>query len=91
MTSLPIDPIEEPVHSTAEIEAVITKLGSEPGAGIVVMPETSMQVYRTTIISLAERYRIPTIYPLRVFVVDGGLISYGINYPEMFREAASCV
>ena len=55
------------------------------------MPETSMQVYRTTIISLAERYRIPTIYPLRVFVVDGGLISYGINYPEMFREAASYV
>ena len=82
VTSLSIKSIEEPVHSTAEIEAVITKLGSEPGAGVVVMPETSMVVYRKTIISLAERYLIPTIC---------GLISYGINYPEMFREAASYV
>ena len=91
VTALSIESIEEPVHNTAEIEAVITMLGSEPGAGIVVMPETSTVVYRKTIISLAERYRIPTIYPLRVFVVDGGLISYGMNYPDMFREAASYV
>jgi putative ABC transport system substrate-binding protein len=55
------------------------------------MPDTSAVVYRETIISLAERYRIPTIYPLRIFVADGGLISYGINYLEMFRGAASYV
>jgi putative tryptophan/tyrosine transport system substrate-binding protein len=91
MTALSLASVEEPVHSTAEIEAVMTKLGSEPGAGIVVMPETSMVVYREMIISLAAHYRIPTIYPLRIFVIDGGLISYGINYPEMFRQAASYV
>ena len=91
MKALSIKSIEAPIHSSAEIEAVMTKLGSEPGAGIVVMPETSMVVYREMIISLAERHRIPTIYPLRVFVIDGGLISYGIDYPEMFRQAASYV
>ena len=69
----------------------MTKLGRETGAGIVVMPDTSAVVYRETIISLAERYRMPTIYPLLVFVIDGGLISYGIDYPEMFRKAASYV
>jgi putative ABC transport system substrate-binding protein len=89
--ALSIESIEAAIHSSAEIEAVMTKLGSEPGAGIVVMPETSMVVYREMIISLAERHRIPTIYPLRVFVTDGGLISYGIDYPEMFRQAASYV
>jgi putative ABC transport system substrate-binding protein len=90
-TAFSVDIIEAPVHSKAEIEAFMTKLGHESGAGIVVMPDTSAVVYRETIISLAERYRIPTIYPLRVFVKDGGLISYGIDYPEMFREAASYV
>jgi hypothetical protein len=34
---------------------------------------------------------LPTIYPLRVFVNDGGLIYYGIDFPEMFRGAASYV
>jgi putative ABC transport system substrate-binding protein len=90
-TAFSVDIIEAPVHSKAEIDAFMTKLGHEPGAGIVVMPDTSAVVYRETIISLAERYRIPTIYPLRVFGKDGGLISYGIDYPEMFREAASYV
>jgi putative tryptophan/tyrosine transport system substrate-binding protein len=90
-TAFSVNTIEAPVQSKAEIEAFMTKLGHEPGAGIVVMPDTSAVVYRETIISFAERYRIPTIYPLRVFVIEGGLISYGIDYPEMFREAASYV
>jgi putative ABC transport system substrate-binding protein len=89
--ALSIESIEAPVHSPAEVEAIMTKLGRDPGAGIVAMPDTSTMVYRETIVSLAERYRMPSIYPLRVFVTDGGLISYGINYPEMFREAASYV
>ena len=37
-----VELIEAPVHSNAEIEAAMTKLGREPGAGIVVMPDTSM-------------------------------------------------
>jgi putative tryptophan/tyrosine transport system substrate-binding protein len=90
-TALSVESIEAPVHSPAEIEAVMTQLGRETATGIVVMPDTSMVVYRDMIISLAERYRMPTIYPLRVFVIDGGLISYGMDYPEMFRKAASYV
>jgi hypothetical protein len=58
--------IEAPVHGPAEIEAVMTKLGRETAAGIVVMPDTTAVVYRNMIVSLAERYRLPTIYPLRV-------------------------
>jgi putative tryptophan/tyrosine transport system substrate-binding protein len=90
-TAISVESIEAPVQSPEEIEAVMTKLGRENGASIVVMPDTSAVVYRETIISLAERYRMPTIYPLRIFVIDGGLISYGIDFPEMFRKAASYV
>jgi hypothetical protein len=80
-----VEPIEAPVQSPAEVEVIMTKLGREAGAGVVVMPDTGTVVFRETIISLADRHRLPTIYPLRVFVNDGGLIYYGIDFPEMFR------
>ena len=47
--------IDGPVHSTEEVEAFMTKLGGEAGAGLFVMSDTSMMVYRKTIYSLAER------------------------------------
>jgi putative ABC transport system substrate-binding protein len=55
------------------------------------MPDTGPVLYRQTIIFLADRFRLPTIYPLRVFITDGGLIYYGIDFPEMFGNAASYV
>jgi putative ABC transport system substrate-binding protein len=79
-TSISVESIEAPVHSPTEIKAVMTKLGRETEAGVIVMPDTFSVVYRNTIISLAERYRLPTIYPLRVFVIDGGLISSGLGH-----------
>jgi putative tryptophan/tyrosine transport system substrate-binding protein len=86
-----VEPIEAPVQSPAEVEVIMTKLGREAGAGVIVMPDTGTVVFRETIISLADRHRLPTIYPLRVFVNDGGLIYYGIDFPETFRGAASYV
>jgi putative tryptophan/tyrosine transport system substrate-binding protein len=54
--------------------AVHPILGREGGVGIIVMPETSTGDYGEAIISLADRYRLPTIYPFRVFVTAGGLM-----------------
>jgi putative ABC transport system substrate-binding protein len=39
------------------------------------------------IVALARRYSIPTIYELRDFAVDGGLISYGTGISDVFRQA----
>ena len=55
------------------------------------MPDTSTGVYRETIISLADRYRLPTIYPVRVFVTAGGLMCYGIDWADLLRGAAAYV
>ena len=55
------------------------------------MPDTSAGVYREAIISLADRYRLPTIYPARVFVTDGGLMCYGIVWADLLRGAAAYV
>jgi putative ABC transport system substrate-binding protein len=89
--ALAIEAIDAPVQSTEEVEAFMTKLGREAGAGLVIMSDTSMNVYRKTIYSLAERYRLPTIYPYRFFVTEGGLMSYGIDVADLLRGAASYV
>src|SRR6202043_2095559 len=86
-----MEAIDAPVRSTDEVEAFMTKLGGEAGAGLFVMSDTSMVVYRKTIYSLAERYRLPTIYPYRVFAAEGGLMSYGVDVANLLRGAASYV
>ena len=90
-STLAIEAIDAPVHSTEEVEAFMTKLGDEAGAGLFVMSDTSMVVYRKTIYSAAERCRLPTIYPYRVFAAEGGLMSYGVDVADLLRGAASYV
>jgi putative ABC transport system substrate-binding protein len=90
-SALAIEAIDAPVHGTEEIEAVMAKLGREAGAGLFVMSDTSMVVYRETIYSLAERYRLPTIYPYRVFAAEGGLMSYGVDVADLLWRAASYI
>ena len=88
---LAIEAIDAPVRDTEEVETVMTKLGGEGSAGLFVMSDTSMVVYRKTIYSLAERYRLPTIYPYRVFAAEGGLMSYGVDVADLLRGAASYI
>jgi hypothetical protein len=57
---------------TAEIERAISTQAREPGGGLIVMPDTFNVVHRQTIIALAARYSLPTIYYLRYFATDGG-------------------
>jgi putative tryptophan/tyrosine transport system substrate-binding protein len=49
------------------------------------------QMHQRTIIDLAARHRLPAVYPSREFVEIGGLISYGVNYPDLYFRAASFV
>ncbi len=90
-SALAIEAINAPVLSTDEVDAFMTKLGRQAGAGLIIMSDTSMNVYRKTIYSLAARYRLPTIYPYRFFAAEGGLMSYGVDVPDLLRGAASYV
>jgi putative ABC transport system substrate-binding protein len=46
---------------------------------------------REKLTGLAARYALPTIYPFREFVTAGGLISYGANVADGYRQAGICV
>jgi putative ABC transport system substrate-binding protein len=62
--------------------------GSE---GLVVTPDAMFWNNRATIIALASSARIPAIYPEREYADDGGLVAYGANSPDHFRQAAGYV
>ena len=49
------------------------------------------QLHRDLIVKLAARHKLPAVYFERLFVAAGGLISYGVNEIEQYRQAASYV
>ena len=62
------------------------------GAGALVpMDDAVFTSGRRKLVELAERYQLPGVYPIREFVVEGGLISLGPKYEEVYRRAATYV
>jgi putative ABC transport system substrate-binding protein len=91
-TSLGLNAISSPVRMTGDIESALSRLGREPGSGLVVAPGGGFTgAHRGLIISLAARLKVPAVYSQRTFATDGGLLSYGPHYPDLFRRAASYV
>jgi putative ABC transport system substrate-binding protein len=80
----------KPLDSPEQIDAV---LDAERGDGlaIIVLPDIFTTTHRKLIISAAERNRLPTLYPFRYFVVEGGLFCYGIDNLDLFRRAVPYV
>jgi putative ABC transport system substrate-binding protein len=79
------------VRSQADIAQVIIALGREAGSGLIAMADSFLFVHRKSIIELTERYKLPAIYWVDNIPAEGGLISYGVDYYEIFRRAASYV
>ncbi len=73
------------------IERAIAALSRGPSAGLIVTTSRHARVHRDLIIALAARHKLPTVYPNRNYVTSGGLISYGHDYIEQFRQAAGYV
>jgi putative ABC transport system substrate-binding protein len=89
--SLAVNASTAQVHTPADIELRISKLGRELDAGLIVAPDNFTTVHRHLIISLTAQWRIPTIYPYRYFVDAGGLMSYGVDVTDLFRRAPEYV
>jgi putative tryptophan/tyrosine transport system substrate-binding protein len=79
------------IHNTNEMEHVIEQFARESDGALLVLPDLFTATHRQSIIVLAARHRLPTVYPARYFVASGGLMSYGIELLETYRQAASYV
>jgi putative ABC transport system substrate-binding protein len=74
-----------------EIERGVTAFARSANGGLIVTPNSSTSVHRALIIRLAAQYKLPAIYPFRYMATGGGLISYGPDFVDQFRLAASYV
>src|SRR6266536_2624187 len=79
------------VHNSDEIERAVTAFARTANGGLIVTASGSSAVHRKLIISLAARHKLPAVYYRRLYVADGGLISYGPDYVDQYRQAAGYV
>jgi putative tryptophan/tyrosine transport system substrate-binding protein len=88
LLGIAINPIA--VSSPNELRALLPAdlAGSE---GLIVTADAMFWNNRATIVALASSARIPSLYPEREYADDGGLIAYGANVPDHFRQAAGYV
>src|SRR5262249_52907240 len=70
-----------------EIERAVTAISRSPNAGLILTAGALSLVHSALIIALAERHKLPAVYPRRSFVAAGGLISYGVNALDQVRQA----
>jgi putative ABC transport system substrate-binding protein len=80
-----------PGRSPKDFERAIGAWGSETNAGLLTLLDFLTLAHRDVLIALAARYRLPAGYSLRIFAVDGGLFSYGVDAKDLFRRGATYV
>jgi putative tryptophan/tyrosine transport system substrate-binding protein len=79
------------VRDAGEIERAITAFARAPNGGLIVPGSALANVHRDLIIALAARHKLPAAYSNRLYVADGGLISYGVDTFDQYRRAAGYV
>src|SRR5262249_54016641 len=79
------------MRDASEIERAATAFARSTNGGLVVTASPSATVHRNLIIELTARGTLPAAYFARYFVIAGGLISYGPDFPDQYRRAAGYV
>jgi putative ABC transport system substrate-binding protein len=80
-----------PCRDAAEIQSVIAELARGERGGLLVLTDIFTIVHRDTILASAAQHRLPTVYFARSFTAAGGLMSYGIDYAELFLRSAAYI
>jgi putative ABC transport system substrate-binding protein len=83
----PINLLRDPV----EIENSVAAFARAPNGGLILTPSALSGLHRDLIISLAARYKLPATYHERSYAAAGGLVSYGPNFVDQYRQAAGYI
>jgi putative tryptophan/tyrosine transport system substrate-binding protein len=84
-----VSPID--VREVSTIEPALAAFTRSGNGGLIVSVSPRSLVHRERIVALAARHKLPTVYFVRDFVTEGGLISYGPDVADQFRRAAAYV
>ena len=74
-----------------EIDKAIQVFAGQSNGGLILLPTPINSVHRHAIFALAERHRLPAIYPFGFHARNGGLMAYGFDSQDLFRRAAAYV
>jgi len=89
-SSLGIQPQLSDIRVREDIERAFNTASGQRDA-LVVGNDTLTQSNRRLVVELAAEHRLPAIYAAREFVDAGGLIAYGVSYPDLYRRAAAYI
>ena len=78
-------------NDPVELEVAFSKLAREAPDAVVVLADSMFLYHRAAIIALAARYRLPAVYSRREFASDGGLLSYGASFADLYQRTARYV
>jgi putative ABC transport system substrate-binding protein len=84
-----VSPVD--VRDSKEIERAVASFARSSNGGLIVTQSASALVHRGPILTLAARHKLPAVYINRVWVTEGGLMSYGADYIDQYRRAAGYV
>jgi putative ABC transport system substrate-binding protein len=79
------------VRKAADLPLAFDAASQQHIGAFIIGIDALTQANQDLIIQLAVKHRLPAIYPSREFVDAGGLITYGVNYPDLYRRAATFV
>ena len=79
------------LRDTGDIELAISAFARSPNGGLIVTAGAATVRHSNLIITLAGRHKLPAVYNERSFIAAGGLMSYGPDFVDMYRQAAGYV
>jgi putative ABC transport system substrate-binding protein len=75
-------------HEFFGVQGPSANFQSKPNGGLLVTTNASAQINRGLIINLSANHHLPAVYPYRLFVTSGGLMSYGPSVVDQYKRAA---
>jgi putative ABC transport system substrate-binding protein len=90
-SSVAVEMIPISLGDASDIEREVESFARSSNGGLIITAGVSGIVHRDLINMLALRYKLPAVYPERSFAAAGGSLSYGPNYIDQYRRAASYV
>jgi putative ABC transport system substrate-binding protein len=86
-----IHPFNQPIQDIPDAERVLARLAGESRTGLIVLLDSFTLRNRDALIAIINKYRLPVIFADRYFAESGGLISYGVDRVDQFRQAATYI
>jgi putative ABC transport system substrate-binding protein len=86
--SVGVEAVPTPIGTVSDIEKGLASFADAPNGALIVTPDATTTSYRQAIFAAAAAHRLPAIYSFGAFAEEGGLISYGVDITQVFRQAA---